>query len=166
MSQNTKWSKEDIARARARMAGRSCSASRRTSDVQPSPAPRESRNKYGVRKAVVAGVVYDSGAEAAQALELEARIAAGELDSYRRQIPLAVVRAPDGRIWFGEIVTKCTVDFEVRYADGRLEYVEVKGYRVRDWPVRERAMRAAGVPLRVVSTSRKRKGVRNSKTTG
>jgi len=161
MNQRLKWTPEQLEEVRRRMARRSAKDGPGSPASTPEPAvataPRR-RSKYGVQPVVVAGVAYDSKAEASYALVLEQLRQGGSVLLYRRQVPVAVVRQPDGTTAFGEIVTKCTLDFEVRFADGSTAYHEVKGVRVRDWPVRERALLAAGVPLVVVSTSRKRRG--------
>lgn len=42
----------------------------------------------------------------------------------------------------GALITTLFVDFIVHYADGRVEYHEVKGYRTDGWRIKEKLFRA------------------------
>ena len=81
-------------------------------------------NKYHAKKTEYGGVRYDSKAEATYAQGLDLRMHARgkeKVESWERQIrfPLTVN---------GVKICDYVCDFLVRYADGRRELVEVKGY--------------------------------------
>ena len=155
MARNTRWTHDDVAAAQHRIA------------APPEPAPdtglrrTPKRNKYSAKKTMYAGVMYDSKAEARVALELDLRLKAGELREVCRQVPIEIR-------WPGSLQHICTirVDFMLTHADGRLTLLEVKGYRVRDWPVKEKLLRASGWTLEVRGlATRKRKVARKTKAT-
>ncbi len=77
--------------------------------------------KYNAKKAVYQGHLYHSAKEAAYARDLDLRVKAGELESWRRQVsvPLAVN---------GRTICRYIVDFVERYHDGTETYIELKGY--------------------------------------
>lgn len=134
--------------------------------------PPPARNKYGAKRTEYAGRRYDSKAEAEHAMKLDLRVKAGDLLGWVSQPTIIVCLLKDdpGMGWRwrphrsgknkrlmplypGEaerLVLQCRLDFLVTDSLGRLELHEVKGYRVRDWPLRERILRLAGVPLVVI----------------
>lgn len=107
------------------------------------------RNKYGARRATYDGVSYHSKREAEYAMRLDqlktARLKKERVQEWKRQvrIPLDVN---------GRHVCDWVCDFEVTYADGRVELVEVKGFATPEWRLKERLFRALypGRELRVV----------------
>lgn len=111
------------------------------------------RSKYGAKRTEFRGEWYDSKAEARVAEELHLRTLAGELVRVERQVPIQIV-------WPGG-PTICTirVDFRLTRADGAVTLLEVKGYRVRDWPVKEKLLRAAGWKLEVRGLATRRRKV-------
>ena len=81
-------------------------------------------NKYRNIKSEYGGVRYDSKAEATFARELDLRMHAqgkDKVESWERQIPIKLIVND-------QLICTYKVDFLVRYADGRKEMVEVKGY--------------------------------------
>ena len=42
----------------------------------------------------------------------------------------------------GKLITTLFIDFRVIYADGRIQYEEVKGYRTETWRLKEKLFRA------------------------
>lgn len=135
MSAGVKWTEAEVAAVLARM-GRN-----RTPSVASEDAPR---SKYGAKKTEYRGTLYDSKAESRMAAQLDVRVAAGELLRWEGQSKVVIV-------WPGSdtVVMRCRLDFKLFWPDGRETYLEVKGCRVRDWPLRERLLRAAGVTLDV-----------------
>lgn len=134
------WTREELAAAVRRGA--------RTSDesLGSPPAPAASpRNKYGAKRTQYNGVWYASKLEAKHAALLDLRVMAGDIKSWRRQVPVIVN-------WPGteDMVLRCRVDFEITHNDGSVTFLECKGYKVRDWPLRFRILKLAGVPLEVV----------------
>jgi hypothetical protein len=77
-------------------------------------------NKWGARQAVYKGTLYHSQKEARYAAELDLRIKAGELKSWKRQVPYRLPR--QGR-------KRCTIipDFLLTYPDGHEQIIEIKG---------------------------------------
>ena len=133
----------------------------------PGLEPR--RNKYGAQRTEYDGRTYDSKAEAEYAMRLDLRVRAGEIAGWGRQPTVVVCTLENGSglswryrpmrgsrldsLEQGEkdrLVLQCRLDFRVWRAEGGHEFHEVKGYRVRDWPLRERILRLAGVPLVVI----------------
>jgi Protein of unknown function (DUF1064) len=84
------------------------------------------RNKFRNIWTEYAGVKYASKREARYAAELDLRVKAGEIASWRRQvkIPLRIN---------GRKITNYVIDFEVRHHSGVLEYIEVKGFQTAEW---------------------------------
>jgi hypothetical protein len=72
---------------------------------------------------------YQSGLEAAYAMELDLRKEAGEIVEWRPQvkIPLTI---------YGRHVCDYYVDFEVTHKDGTVEYVETKGWPSEVWKLK------------------------------
>lgn len=83
------------------------------------------RHKYGARKTERDGFTFDSLAEGRMYDLLCARQEAGEIVGFTRQVPL---HFPGG--------TKLVVDFQVFYADGRHEFLEVKGMETKDYRIK------------------------------
>jgi hypothetical protein len=99
------------------------------------------RTEYGGRS-------YPSKAEAGYAERLDWKLRAGEIRSWKPQPNLRVTVNGIHCFWFRP-------DFEVYHLDGRLEYVEIKGWvRSGDaWHVRRRVFEAAYVyPRRETTT--------------
>jgi hypothetical protein len=87
---------------------------------------KSSGNKYGAKKTEYNGRTFDSKKEAQYAAQLDMlRNAANPADrvtgvQYQVPMPLAVD---------GKQIGKYILDFEVTYADGRREHVDVKGMK-------------------------------------
>lgn len=86
---------------------------------------QKASNKFGAQKTEYGGIRYDSKAEAEFArgldLRMHATYAKDRVESWERQIPFKLVVN-------GDLICTYKCDFIVRYADGRKELVEVKGY--------------------------------------
>jgi hypothetical protein len=107
-------------------------------------------NKYRAERAEFDGTVYASKAEAAYAMRLAALGLGGEVLAWSHTVVprLVLLDAPKA----ADRVTY-RPDFYVYYADGRMEYVEVKGVETRDWRIRLKLYKAngpPGIPLRIV----------------
>ena len=81
------------------------------------------------------GARYHSRAEAAYAMELDVRKAAGEIRSVRRQVNIDL---PVN----GVVVCRMVVDFVLEMADGSEELHEVKGWESREWEIKRNLFRA------------------------
>lgn len=84
-------------------------------------------HKYNAKPTEYNGVRYDSKREARYAAELDAKMHAGEVVGWLRQIGLHL----PGR-------TRYIVDFMVFYADGRVQAVDVKGMETPMWRLKMR----------------------------
>lgn len=87
---------------------------------------RGRNNKYNAKKATYNGYNYDSKLEAAYARELDLRKELGEVEKWERQVPLDL--RLNGKTW-----RTYKIDFKVYYPDGKIEYVEVKGFPTTEW---------------------------------
>ena len=87
---------------------------------------QKSGNKYHAKSSIYNGVYYASQLEAAYAMELDVRLKAKDIKSWRRQvkIPLDVN---------GFHICNYYIDFEITHKDGSLEFVETKGMETDLW---------------------------------
>lgn len=92
-------------------------------------------NKYGAVPAYYNGERYDSGAEASYAASLDMRRRAGEIDCWQRQVPVVLHGARGGK------VRTWKIDFLVTFPDARQIYVEVKGFKTREFRLMEKLFR-------------------------
>lgn len=108
------------------------------------------RRKYGNKTCQYAGATYHSRLEAAFAMELDqlrrARLKKDRVQDWKRQVKVSL----DVN---GSHICNYYVDFFVTYADGREEWVEVKGFTTPDWKLKERLFRAI-YPERVLRVVR------------
>jgi len=83
-------------------------------------------NKFGAIKTSYKNEIYDSKAESRMALHLDllknARDPKERVLKWERQIPFDLVVN-------GEKICKYICDFRVEYADKRVEFLDVKGYK-------------------------------------
>lgn len=124
---------------------------------QGQPAPESRRNKYGAKRTEYDGRTYDSKAEAEYAMRLDLRVKAGEILFWKPQQTVYVEVGPGSWMYWrpaealqhegARLLLRCRLDFLVWTVDHEPEYHEVKGYRVRDWVLRRRILKLAGVPL-------------------
>lgn len=83
-------------------------------------------NKFGAKKQSFGGVMYDSKFEASFAEKLEWRRRAGEIVDIKRQHKIDLrVNDKHWRDYF--------IDFRIELADGRIQYIEVKGFPTKEW---------------------------------
>lgn len=69
---------------------------------------------------------YDSKFEAGYAIELDARLKAGEIKSWEKQIPIPLIVN-------NYVVCTYKIDFVITHLDDSIEYVETKGYAFPLW---------------------------------
>ena len=96
---------------------------------------KKSGNKYHAKSSVYNGNYYHSQFEAAYAQELDFRLKAHDIKSWRRQvkIPLQVN---------GRHITNYIMDFEVTHNDGSVELIECKGFETDVWIMKWRLLEA------------------------
>jgi len=86
-------------------------------------------NKYGAKSCVYNGIIYHSKKEAGYAQELDLRIKAGEIKSWRRQVKQDLCVN-------GHHITNYFVDFEITHNDDSIELIEVKGFETMEWKMK------------------------------
>lgn len=101
-------------------------------------------NKYGAKRCKYKGYTYDSRAEANYAMELDARLQAGEFKTWERQFRVEMW-AHDSH---GDRRLKLShkVDFRIHHHDGTFELVEVKGLETADYRMRRRWLEELWLP--------------------
>ena len=121
---------------------------RRRLSAFPAPNGRggpDRRSKYGNRKTLWQGILYDSALEARVAADLHARLRARELRLIKRQVPFPLVVNQ-------RLIKRYVADFVITLADGRQEVLEAKGAETREWILTRKLFCALypDIPLRVV----------------
>jgi hypothetical protein len=90
---------------------------------------QQRQGKYNSRTTLYDEHVYHSAREAAYAEELDWRIKAGELRSWKRQVPIEL------RV-NGKLICTYTIDFVEIDRYGKEMWTEVKGFETPDWRLR------------------------------
>lgn len=86
-------------------------------------------NKFGAKRTTYNGHLYHSIKEANYAAELDLRVKAGELKSWRRQVPIEL-RVNDQK------VCTYTIDFVEVDKKGNEMWTEVKGFATPEWRIK------------------------------
>lgn len=91
--------------------------------------------KYHNIKTEYKGVKYDSRRESEYAMELDWRVKANDIKSWKGQgkIPMIVN---------GKKICTYIIDFVITHNDGSLEYVEVKGFKTAVWRLKYKLFEA------------------------
>lgn len=87
------------------------------------------RGKYNARAAKYNGQRYHSKREAEYAAELDLRVRAGELKSWRRQVKMPIVVN-------GSRICSYTIDFVETPPSGDEIYTEIKGFETPEWKLK------------------------------
>jgi hypothetical protein len=93
--------------------------------------PKTKRSKYGAKRVNCDGILFDSKREARYYEGLKARVAAGEIKRFHRQVSFDLE---------GGVIYRC--DFLVIHNDDRIEYVDAKGVRTKEFNMKRRMVRA------------------------
>jgi hypothetical protein len=96
--------------------------------------------KYGNRKTVIDGIVFDSKAEARRYCELSLMQKAGEISDLRLQVPFGLIetqRRSDGKMERGVVYV---ADFTYRDRNGQLVVEDVKGKRTAEYIIKRKLM--------------------------
>ena len=105
------------------------------------------RNKFQAQKTTYNGVLYDSKIEAAYAARLDVlRKAAGKdkVVNVERQKKFSFDHG-------GVHICSLIIDFVVHFADGRVEYHEVKGFETRESSIKRKLAKAFyGLEIKVI----------------
>lgn len=97
----------------------------------PGGAPAKRGSKYAAQPTEVDGIRFDSKAEARYYQQLKARVVAGEVSYFLRQVPIHL----PGNVRY-------VVDFLEFWADGRVRYVDVKGVQTAMFKTKKRQVEA------------------------
>ena len=97
----------------------------------PGSAAAKRGSKYAAQPTEVDGIRFDSKAEARYYQGLRARVAAGEVRYFLRQVS---IHLPGG--------IRYVVDFLEFWADGRVRYVDVKGVQTAMFRTKKRQVEA------------------------
>jgi len=100
-------------------------------DKYAGPRPKK-KHKYNAKKVVIDGITFASTHEGNYYCVLKLRVKAGEVEKFELQ-PAFILQ--EGYVRDGKNVRaiKYVADFKVFYPDGRVEIVDTKGYRTRDY---------------------------------
>lgn len=97
------------------------------------------KSKYGNKKTEYKGIVYDSRKEARYAQSLEILQTANDPKEKVVNIERQVKYSIDIN---GIHICNYILDFKVAYADGRIEYIDVKGMRTSVYILKAKLMKA------------------------
>ena len=99
----------------------------------------EKTSKYNSKKTTVDGITFHSQAEAEYYCQLKLRVRAGELSSFDIQ-PVYLLQEGfhhHGK-WYPAINYKA--DFRLYYPDGKVEVIDVKGFRTREYLIKRKLL--------------------------
>ena len=102
--------------------------------------PRES--KYGNKKVTVDGIKFDSKKEALYYTKLKLAKQSGELLFFLRQVPFHM----PGNVRY-------LVDFLEFWADGRVQFTDVKGYRTDTYLMKKKMVEDLYNPVQITEVS-------------
>lgn len=94
-------------------------------------------SKFGAKKTEYNGIVYDSKREAEYARDLDIMKQAGMILDYERQpvFPLQDRFIKNGKVYRP---IRYVADFKVTYPDGRVEIIDVKGFKTTEFKLKEK----------------------------
>ena len=95
-------------------------------------APAAKPSKYRSIMEECQGIKFQSKKEARYFRELQARVFAGEVKYFLRQVPFDLIGG-----------VKYRVDFEEVWTDGSIHYVDVKGFRTETYRIKRRMVEAS-----------------------
>lgn len=92
-------------------------------------------NKFRSIKTVYKGEKYHSKKEAEYAKKLDLLKKAKKIQGWDRQLPIPIIVN-------GEKICKYIMDFVVTKNDGKVQYIEVKGYETQVWKLKWKLLKA------------------------
>lgn len=119
-------------------------------------------NKYGNRKIVVDGIVFDSAREAHRYSELLVLLKAGEISDLKRQVRIVLIPpqrepetiGPRGGIKPGKLIeheVSYIADFVYKDKDGNQIWEDSKGFHTKDYIIKRKlALYLLGIRIREV----------------
>ena len=97
------------------------------------------KNKYNANKAIIDGITFDSQKEAEEYAELKIRVVAGEIEEFDLQPEFMLQEGfmcNDKKI--RPIIYRA--DFRVFYPDGRVEIIDTKGVRTKEYLIKKKML--------------------------
>jgi len=104
----------------------------------PQPAPDPKPSKYHAIMEECDNIKFQSKREAKYYRELKARMFAGEVKYFLRQVPFELIGGIRYRIDFMEVWT-----------DGSIHWVDVKGFRTQTYKMKRRMVEAS-YPIKII----------------
>ena len=99
-------------------------------------------SKYNNKKATVDGITFDSKKESLYYQKLKLAKQSGELLFFLRQVPFHL---PGG--------VRYLLDFQEFWADGRVQFTDVKGYRTDKYLVKKKMVEDLYYPVQITEVS-------------
>lgn len=102
---------------------------------------KENKSKYGNKKVEIQGVKFDSEMEYKHYLYLQEQVKKGivsEFHMQKRYVIFDGYTKIDGKGGVKVKPIEYIADFEVHYADGRVEVVDVKGFETTDFKLKKK----------------------------
>lgn len=96
---------------------------------------RTDLTKYGNKKIVVDGILFDSKREACRYSELKLLTKAGEISDIERQVEYQLIPKQPG-----ERAVKYIADFRYKNKDGQTIVEDVKGYKTEVYKIKRKLM--------------------------
>jgi len=110
-------------------------------EAQEALAKLKTPHKYSAVATEVHGTRFDSKKEAEYYQELLLRIKAGEIKSITLQ-PEYVLQEAFRKNGKHHRAIKFRADFEVLYPDGKIEIIDVKGYKTKEFKIKQKLFEA------------------------
>lgn len=105
-------------------------------DKYPGPPKK---HKFNAKKTVVDGITFHSKREADYYCELKLRVRAGEVEWFELQPEFLL---QEGFTYRGKRhrEIKYIADFKIGYPDGRIEVVDVKGHKTKEYQLKKKLL--------------------------
>lgn len=100
----------------------------------------EQKSKYRSRKTVIGKLKFDSKKEAAYYLKLRAKRQNGEIKWIKLQPEFLILRGFTSENGERTKGIKYIADFEVEYADGHREVIDVKGVKTEAYKIKKKML--------------------------
>jgi hypothetical protein len=112
-------------------------------------ASLKSPHKYQAKPTEIDNIKFDSKKEAEYFRELKLRQRAGEIEAIELQ-PEFVLQEPFYKNGKHHRAIKFRADFRVTYPDGRVEIIDVKGYKTKEFKIKQKLFEARYPELELV----------------
>lgn len=96
---------------------------------------RSRRNKYNAKPKTYNGITYHSTLEAKYAQDLDWRLKAKDIKSWKRQVKISL----DVN---GKHICNYYIDFVITHNDDSIQYIEVKGFETQVWKLKWKLFQA------------------------